>query len=298
MENRSRIDLHVHSIHSDGLFSPEALCQMADQKDLTHLALCDHDTLAGLLPMARAVRGLNRLREREGKPGRLVFVPGVELSCGPDGQTHLLGYGASAENPLLAAALAQAALRRKERFGEMRQKLAGLGCHVPQALLPGAETLERGFPLGRAHLARALVQTGGARTVAEAFDRYLAEGRPAYVPYDHLSALAAANLLKRAGAVPVLAHPKRMKLELSALTGLLQSLREAGLMGLEVYHPSATRRDIRAFEPLARRLGLLVTGGSDFHGDAGSGVQMGKLPGGWLSAPRDMDRLMEYIRGA
>lgn len=280
-----RADLHVHSAYSDGRCSPRELGELALRAGLTHLALCDHDTLSGLEPMAKA---LEELAQGIGGPGAVpALIPGVELSTGDTGQTHVLGYGVKPGNPRLEEALGESKIRRLERFESMLERLRELGIQVPRELLPSPAQ----GPLGRAHVARALVDMGQVRTLNEAFDRYLGPGRPAYAPYRRMAAREAVALLRRAGAVPVLAHPCRIPLPQPALFALVESLREAGLQGLEVYHPSAEREQTAALEAYARRQGLLVTGGSDFHGDQGHG-ELGKLPQGWQSQEQDVRALL------
>lgn len=284
-----KADLHLHSSCSDGVLDPAQLCEKAWAQGLTHLALCDHDTLAGLPPMARAVDELNR-RQGE-KRGPMVLLPCVELSTGPQGRIHLLGYGVDSSCGMLADFLREARQRRKVRFQQMLTRLASLGVMIPSALLPQS----KGGPLGRAHIARALQSMGVVHTVKQAFDRYLAEGKPAYVAYERPSAAEGMALLQQAGTVPVLAHPCRLGMEEPALLASIQAMRQDGLQGVEVYHPSASPRQIRMLEAFARKQQLLVTGGSDFHGDPGSGDAPGKLPPGWGMQKQDVEALLHCM---
>jgi predicted metal-dependent phosphoesterase TrpH len=281
------IDLHVHSAYSDGVLSPAALCALALQKRVETLALCDHDTTDGLAPFLDAATICNRAGQR------LLALPAVELSTGSDGRTHILGYGVSATYAPLQAAIAQLRMKRRERGAQMLETLRRLGINLPPDALPGINTPQA--PIGRPHVARALIHAGVVNTMEQAFDRYLAEGKPAYVPLVHMMASPAIQLLSAAGAVPVLAHPARMALPPQALEALITSLQAEGLMGLEVYHPSASRRDIRHLEGIARRHGLLVTGGSDFHGDHGSHAKLGELPGGWHAWQADIEALLRTM---
>ncbi|NLI20474.1 MAG: PHP domain-containing protein [Clostridiales bacterium] len=282
------MDLHVHSVFSDGLLSPDMLCALAVRQRVNVLALCDHDTADGLAPMAEAVAAC---RARGAAP---ELIPGVELSAGADGRTHILGYGVSPDSQPLREAMALIRRNRVERGQAMLDALKRLGVDVPTESLP--ERDNPGMPLGRPHIGRALVSLGKARTLEEAFDRYIGDGRPAYVPLWHTTAAQAVSLLREAGAVPVLAHPSRMGLAPQMLEALIAELQQAGLMGVEVFHPSASRRDIKALESLARRQGLLVTGGSDFHGDQGSRARLGGLPPGWRDPPADLQALREAMR--
>ncbi|MCE5344023.1 MAG: PHP domain-containing protein [Eubacteriales bacterium] len=277
------IDLHVHSAYSDGVLSPAALCALALQKQIETLALCDHDTTDGLGPMADAAAKCNRAGHR------LTVFPAVELSTGEDGHTHILGYGVAETDVPLQAAIAQLRRKRRERGAQMLEALRKLGIELPPDVLPGADA--PGTPVGRPHIARALIRAGVVNTMEQAFHQYLLEGKPAYVPLKHITTTQAIMLLNDAGAIPVLAHPVRMCLASQALEALIVSLQTIGLQGLEIYHPSASRRDIRQLEGIAHRCGLLVTGGSDFHGDSDAHTRLGDLPGGWRTWKADVEAL-------
>ena len=160
------IDLHVHSAFSDGLLSPEALCALALQQQVNVLALCDHDTTDGLNPMRMIAERVNR----DGQ--RLTVIPAVELSTGTDGRTHLLGYGVQECSLDLQAAMAQLRAKRVARGQQIVEALRGQGVEIPAQLLPEAET--PGMPIGRPHVARALIRMGVVNTMEQAFDRYLA----------------------------------------------------------------------------------------------------------------------------
>ena len=170
------MDLHVHSVYSDGLKTPEQLCALAGRLGIAYLALCDHDTVNGLDPMAQAVREENRARETRGQPP-LTLIPCVEISTGPGGRTHLLAYGASGQNAPLTAFLASVSAERRVRAGRILDRLDEAGLTVT----PKMRALTDVPSVGRAHFARALVESGQARDVPQAFERYLSEGRPGYV---------------------------------------------------------------------------------------------------------------------
>ena len=228
---------------------------------ITHLALCDHDTVDGLDAMARAVREENRARASRGQP-LLTLIPGVEISTGPGGRTHLLAYGASGRNAPLAAFLAGVSAERRMRAGRILDRLAEAGLTVT----PKMRALPDIPSVGRAHFARALVESGQARDVHQAFDRYLSEGRPGYVPRASFPPGDTVAALSGMGLVVVLAHPMRLELERETLYALIREWKARGLRGVEAYHPSAGRRGARLLDALAREEGLLVTGGSDYHG--------------------------------
>lgn len=269
-------DLHVHSSFSDGLYAPEELAAQAARRGIRLLALCDHDTVAGLEPMKQAAAASVT---PDGQ--RLRFIPSTELSAG-QGNTHLLGYGLDAEYRPLLQLLEQMQKDRLERMAEMLKRLERLGVKLPEE----SRATLLGPNRGRAHLGRELVRQGAVKTLEEAFQRYLAQGKPVYAPRKLISAQEGVALLRRAGATPVLAHPMRLRMETPALYALILSLKEAGLAGVEAYHPSATKAEANALAAFARRNDLIVTGGSDYHGDANSRVRMGRFPGNEPLDPR------------
>ena len=275
---KSNVDLHVHSLYSDGLLSPAQLCEKARRLGVAYLALCDHDTVSGLPAFMEAA-------QTQG----LTALAGLELSCGEEGTLHVLGYGAPQNDPRLTAELQSAAQRRKQRGEKMLLRLRQLGIDVPAELLP------QGKAMSRAHVARALIALKVVGTMSQAFERYLAQGRPAYVPQEHLSAAQAVRLLSQVGAVPVLAHPLRTGLTLLQTAALVEELIPLGLCGMEVYHPSASRQNTRLLDAMARQRGLLVTGGSDFHGDPNTRVQLGSLPAGWSTREDDVQALLSKM---
>ena len=277
----SAVDLHAHSRYSDGVLSPDELCALAVRKGITVLALSDHDTTEGLAPMQAAAD----------LAPHLLLVPAVELNTGEDGRTHVLGYGVPQNNETLNSALRVQRQARLQRGQAMLDKLAELGYPLPPISLT-ADDSGALTALGRGHVARALVAAGYVHTMEQAFDRLLNVGKPAYIPLPHLSTADAVELLASVNAVPVLAHPAEMGLSQQSIEALVQSLIPHGLRGLEVYHPSASRRDIPAYDAVARRNGLLVTGGSDFHGNPGTRSRLGGLPSGWIRQQDDLQALL------
>lgn len=238
------IELHCHTTASDGLLTPEALVEAALERGVTLLAITDHDTTAGLEPARRAAAG------------RLEILAGVELSCRwRKRDFHLLGYGFDDADPGLQAVLAGQARHRQGRFQAMVDKLARLG--MPLELPPDM------FP-GRAHLARALVAAGHVESVEEAFTRYLAQGKRAFVPGSELAPQPALEAVHGAGGWAVMAHPG-----MNGGHHLLDELARWGLDGLEAYHPRHAPDQVRRLEKAAARLGLFLTGGSDYHGTEG-----------------------------
>lgn len=284
------IDLHTHSCYSDGLLTPEALCDLALRKHLHTLSLCDHDTTDGLVPMAEAAQALAQ------RGVNLSVLPSVELSTGMDGLTHILGYGVHLREASLQNAMAELRRKRALRGMQMVERMRGLGVSIPPELLP--DPAVTGVPIGRPHVARALTLMGAVKTLDQAYALYLAEGKPAYIPLAHWTTAEAIGLLRGAGAISVLAHPMRMALEPQAMEALVEALQAIGLEGVEAYHPSANRRAVRWLDAMARRRNLLVTGGSDFHGDRGSHAALGALPSGWDCWPEDLQALKDAMDAA
>ncbi len=240
------LDLHLHSTCSDGALAPAAVVAAARSAGLGMIALADHDTTAGIAA-ARAAAG-------EG-PGVLAAI---EITCRRDGnEVHLLGYGFRLDDAGLAALTAAAGRARRERIGEIVERLRALGV----AIEPADVTCEpECAAVGRMHVARALVRLGRASSLTEAFGRYIGDGRPAYVPGRGPPVAEAIGVVSRAGGLAVWAHPA---LEDAAH---FPGLAECGLAGIEALRPSLDPHASVELEQAARAAGLLVTGGSDWHG--------------------------------
>lgn len=257
-----RADLHLHSTASDGRLTPPAVMRAAREAGLRAAALTDHDTLAGVAEARAAAESLG-----------LEFVPGIELSTYEEdaGSTHILGYYLSETDPTLAAQLEEALMRRGERAREIVERLNDLGVGVTVA-----EIFALGSPAGlvtRAHIARALVDGGWISSYRAAFDRYLGADGPAYVPIRRLQPAQGIALIHGAGGVAVLAHPGAAFDE-----AWIGKLVESGLDGIEVLHPDHDRATVRRIRRLADRLGLLETGGSDWHGPNGGVRRLATQP--------------------
>ena len=243
-----RIDLHVHSTASDGTLSPAAVVAEARAHGVGILALTDHDTMGGVAEALAA-------GEAEG----VRVIPGVELNTdSPAGEVHVLGYCIPPEDEAFTALLERRSRARIERAHKMVQRLHELGMPIA---FDHVLRLAGGGNIGRPHVARALVEAGYARNVREAFDRWLYRGGPAYVPRDRLTPEEAIAAVKAAGGVPVLAHPGRI-----ADQSVIEELIAAGLEGLECFYPEHSPEQTERYLALARKHGLLVTGGTDFHG--------------------------------
>lgn len=279
MPRDSFIDLHAHTTASDGSLSPAQLVRAAAAEGLAALAVTDHDTVGGL-EEARS----------EARRAGIELVNGMELSIRWDeGTFHLLGY-LFEEGPGLAAGLAQLQALRHDRNLKMIARLNELGYAVSYADV-AAES--GGGQVGRPHMAKALVKKGLVPTVQDAFERLLRRGRPAYVIVDRLEPRDAFELVRRAGGVPVLAHPYQLRLPEEALDARIPEWKDAGLGGIEVQHSSHDAARQSFLERLAAKHGLAATGGSDFHGDTKPDVALGRAHGG---ARIPMSRLDDLIR--
>ena len=257
------IDLHTHSTASDGTFSPEALVELAAEKGISAIALTDHDTVAGVAPA-----------QARGKALGVEVVPAVELGASWDGvgEIHLLGYFIDIKNKTLRDRLAWLRDHRRSRGRKIVERLKEMGVSIS---VEQVEDIAQGESVGRPHIARALVKNGHVASMAEAFERYLKSNRPAYVKREQLGAAGAIRLVQEAGGVAVLAHPFTLKGTGGELPQVLQSLMALGLEGIEVYYSQHTSEQVRQYEELARRFGLLMTAGSDFHGANKPEIELG-----------------------
>ena len=267
------VDLHLHSSASDGTDSPAELAAQAVSGGLRTIALTDHDTLSGI-PAAREAVERMALHLHG-----VQFVPGIEISVQEDRELHLLGYFPLGGQEGLEPFLAEQREKRLVRNTAMMAALRSLGVDVTQSELDeeGEEVV------GRLHAARLLVKKGVVGSIREAFDRYLSYGRPAYVERDRPDAAQGCRAIRAAGGVPVLAHPilygwlddaDRTDGIPALLLRRLAEMKAVGLGGVESRHGEADDRQARVVAAAARRLGLLATRGSDYHGRNKPGVAM------------------------
>lgn len=252
-------DLHVHTTASDGTLGPEQVVARAAGLGLTTIAITDHDTVKGI---SRALRA--------GRNHGLNIIPGVELSTvlGEEEELHILGLFINYQDPVLNCVLARLRQARWRRMKEMTKRVKELGLPVTWSRV--REIAGQGA-VGRPHLARALVEKGYISSVGEAFSRYIGKGCPAYVPRPRLQPEEAIRLIRQARGIPVLAHPGWIPLE------RVRHLMAEGLMGLEVFYPRHNLPTTRRLYRMAKGWHLLLSGGSDFHGLAGEGSQLGTV---------------------
>ncbi len=260
------IDLHVHSSASDGSFSPAQLLEQALALELSAIAITDHDTVAGA---AEALA--------HGVPPGLEFLTGVEISAAyppafqQGGSLHILGYGIRTDHGGLNALFQKQQNARADRNPLIIEKLNALGIYVSLDDIAA----DCGKPaVARPHIAEYLVKTGHAADMDDAFDRWLGKGQPAYVDKFRVAAQDAIALIQDAGGLAVMAHPGVSAPD-DTLEELVTTLTTMGLSGIEVYYPGQAEARTESLEKLARRHGLLMTGGSDFHGDINPEIQMG-----------------------
>jgi len=257
------IDLHTHSTASDGTLSPEELVYLAKKEKLQALALTDHDTIDGLKPAYKTAKEVD-----------LPFLCGIEISIkfeGP-GHFHLLGYFLEPKIPKINEVLLKLKKAREERNKKMIEKLNNLGIRIT---LEELKEIAQG-EIGRPHMANLLVKKGIVKSFEEAFQKYLKKGAPAYVSKALLLPEEAIKLILEAKGVPVLAHPVTLKLNLLELKNYIKKLKDFGLMGIEVFYPEHTTDFTKFLMEFAKELGLLLTGGSDFHGKNKPDIKLGK----------------------
>jgi predicted metal-dependent phosphoesterase TrpH len=257
------VDLHSHSTCSDGSLSPGALVARAAGLGLSALALTDHDTLSGLPEAAEAARAAG-----------LRFIPGVEIEISFSvGEFHLLGLGLRDCPAGLETRLKYIQAERCQRNREIIRKMTEDGLPVS---LGEVTALSGGQIVSRLHFAQVLVSRGLCKSIETAFARFLTPGQPYFAEKKALALAEAADLIHTAGGKAVLAHPHTLRLGWAALEKRLAQFKEEGLDGLEAWHSNATLRECRRLEKLAAKMGLLVTAGSDFHGDSMRGRRLGR----------------------
>lgn len=270
-------DLHIHSSCSDGRLAVEAVVQLAVNAGLTGFSLTDHDTVSGLA----------RAKECADASG-LVFIPGLELNTDyVDDEVHILGFFINPEHPELNLKLADLKAKRKQRARLIVDRLNELGFSMD---FERVRAVAGDKVIGRPHIARTMVECGFAATEKEAFDRYIGRGQPAFVPRYSFTPEEAIKIIIDSGGLPFLAHPGKIRDQ-----AIIPALVQMGLCGLEVYYPEHSEDEIHRFLELAEYHGLLVSGGSDFHGP-GSGEKREMLGLSYIEED-GFQRILEYLKG-
>ena len=282
-----RFDLHVHSTASDGTLTPTEIVREADEQGIAGLALTDHDTIAGL---TEAVE--------EGRARAVVVVPGTEISVSEAGgsrQMHILGFGIDPECKTLASNLESRRRDRLERGLRILERLRKLGIQIPDQII---RDLAARSAVGRPHIAEALVRMSVCRTAQEAFDRFIGRHAPAFVPRRGVTAAEAIHMIHEAGGIAVLAHPP-LSVGVDGPGGLerfVARVARLGLDGIEVQHPSLSRKQRKRISRLGRLHGLVPTGGSDFHGASKPDVALGRGRGDIRFGPEAFGAVLERLR--
>ncbi|MBO4297340.1 MAG: PHP domain-containing protein [Clostridia bacterium] len=273
-----KFDLHIHTTASDGTDSPEAVVELAARNGFSTIAVTDHDTMRGVPEARRAGRRLG-----------VRVIPGVEISAGGAVEVHVLGYGVK-DAARMEEALARMCSMRETRMEQMVEKIRALGIDIE---LDQVTALSAGT-VGRSHLARVLVQKGVVRDVREAFVRYLAPGRPAYVAREKLKVEEAVQLIRACGGLAGIAHPGQNHGEAYWGAERFRALKPLGLKCIECYHMAHSAAVAAGFERIARSEDLLVTGGSDYHGQV-KAVTLGDGMKLWRNRESDFKRFLEAL---
>jgi predicted metal-dependent phosphoesterase TrpH len=272
------IDLHTHTTASDGRCSPAELVRRAAAAGVHVLGVTDHDTLAGCDAAAEACIAT-----------RLAFVPGIEITAvTSDRDVHVLGYFIDPRSPSLLDFLEEMRRGRVERLRLTVDRLRRLGIRLDADAILQPAVDDPARAVGRPWIARALVQDGHVRDVNEAFDRWLARGRPAFVPRSGVRPEEVFARIHAAGGVASLAHPA-----LNACDKMISGFATSGLDAIEAYHPEHDGPTTVRYLSLAAQLGLGISGGSDYHGDSAHGSS---APGSVSLPPEHYDRLLALRR--
>jgi hypothetical protein len=250
------VDLHSHTTASDGTLAPRELVRLAARHGVRVLAVTDHDSTGGIREAIDEARSLTPLE----------IVPGLEINCEvPGAEIHVLGYCVDWEAPWFQEFLGAQRVERRQRIYRIAERLAELGMPIePDAVF----ALVKEGSAGRPHVAQVMVDRGYVKSIREAFDRYLSLNGPANVPRRRLAPVEAVRIIRRARGVPVLAHPG-----LANRDELIPELVAAGLLGIEAFYPEHSSGQITMYREMCARLGLVATGGSDFHGPRVGGVK-------------------------
>jgi len=260
------IDLHSHSTASDGSYSPTALVGIALERGLAALALTDHDTMSGIVEAEAAAAGTAL---------RLIRGVEIEIAFGP-GEFHLLGLCIERLGGELEEVLGRLSRSRDERNQRILDRMGDAGF---SASMEDLRKVAGEGSAGRPHIAALLVERKAVRTKQEAFDKYLAKGRPFYEGKDCLELVEAMRIVKEAGGRAIVAHPLSLFVSWGRLGSLMDEWKGLGIDGIEAFHPTAKIGHCRRVEKMARERGFHVTAGSDFHGAIRPERKLGRTAG-------------------
>lgn len=285
------VDLHLHTTASDGAKSPSEIVRYAKEKGLQAISITDHDTIEGV------EEGLS-----EGERIGFEVIPGIEISADHSpGSMHLLGYFIDIHYPPLNEKLKYLQRAREERNPRMVEKLNRLGVNITYEEVV---RVSGGGQVGRPHFAQVLIEKKYVRSFQEAFDRYLKKGASAYVDKLRFTSGEAIHFINEAGGVAVLGHPNTLGLNgFMEIESLIRSLIKEGLKGIEVYYPEHSSSETAQYKALAEKNGLILTGGTDYHGiekeslDVGVGRGEMKLPYSMVEALKAVRSLSKTLGG-
>jgi 3',5'-nucleoside bisphosphate phosphatase len=284
-----RIDLHIHSTASDGTLLPSEILSLAQDLNIAAISITDHDTLEGSKNAISC-----------GIPPSVKFLTGVEISADPpesfpvSGSLHILGYALDLDHPELNQTLTMLKDSRQNRNPRILELLSGLGIDITFGEL---RDLAEECQLGRPHIARLMVKKGVVPSIDAAFNQYLGHGKPAYVDRFRFGCEDTIRIISDAGGIPVLAHPMLLNIQQNDIfENFIAVLTEMGMRGIEVYYPEHTRELVAYYTRIARRHDLLITGGTDFHGDLRPEIKMGSGTGD-LYIPYELyEKLISSLR--
>jgi len=255
-----KVDLHTHSTYSDGTLEPDELITSASKTGITHMALCDHDSTSGL-----------KSANEKAKEYGMTIIPAIEINTRDTIAIHILGYFIDEKSEDLQKTLIHHRTVRTARAQMILDKLHRMGIKIHISDFSNGKD---GSAIGRPHIADKLKEMGLVFSRQEAFDKYLGQGRSAFIAYeDGPTPKDAIDAISGSGGVPVLAHPGYF---VSPET--IESLTKIGLQGIEVYYPSHREEQIRNFVVLAKKLDIIPTGGSDYHGPGSGHERLGEIP--------------------
>ncbi len=276
------IDLHTHSTCSDGSMTPEELVIHAVENELVAIALSDHDTVSGV-----------KAAMAQGEKSGIEVVPAIEFSVKSKTETHILGYYIDVDNSGLRVILDEITEKRIERNVMTAKLLQKLGFDIT---LEEAVALAPGGIVGRAHFARVMMNKGYVSSVKEAFDKYLSSGKAAYFGNQKLEAKTAIEAIHAAGGVAFLAHPHLVKLSDEELERFLDELKGYGLDGLEGYYTDYDEAMQNKFQSMAKRHGLEISGGTDFHAQMKPHISIGKGTGNMAIPYSVLENIREMVK--
>ncbi len=264
-----KIDLHIHSIYSDGILSPERIVDIAVDTGLSAIAITDHDNI---MAFKHAQAQAEARSKESGQPG-LEIIPGIEVNTIYNGEElHILGYFFDARNKDLLDMIAYQQHVRIEQITQVVEKLNKIA-KIKISMEDITALVQEGGSIGRPHVAKAILNVGGVCNMIEAYKKYIHDGAPTYVQRKTVSPHEAVETIYEAGGIPVLAHPHN----LIQAEEYIKDLMNYGLRGVEVYHRRHTPAVIEYFSSIAENYNLIVTGGSDCHGSGPGGqVFIGK----------------------